>query len=233
MSQPSPHDQPTSRQEAEPRPKPAQEGQLSEPDEFVSQESPAVLQGPLPDLLPLKDEPKYGHYPWWPPHEGGEDGNAWVHPDDVALARESIPSPRIWRRTTADEPGYLLLSYGPLKIRVKRTLWCEVHLEGLGEEDWFKIGDWVEVKPQAMKNDPHTGVIREMLWDETVNEIRYQIEVAGVLHEKLYPAHDFKHIEPTKPQEWIEIQPRHDDGPELEIDPEGDIESFAEEPPAP
>ena len=30
----------------------------------------------------LKTDPKYGVYPWWP-----EDGNDWLHPDDVATAR--------------------------------------------------------------------------------------------------------------------------------------------------
>ena len=42
---------------------------------------------------PLKTDPKYGYFPWWP-----QDGNDWLHPDDVAIARSMIPSNRMFRR---------------------------------------------------------------------------------------------------------------------------------------
>ena len=48
------------------------------------------MDEPLPPLPPLKTDPKYGHYPWWP-----EDGDQWVHPEDIELARSMIPSPRV------------------------------------------------------------------------------------------------------------------------------------------
>ncbi len=105
---------------------------------------------PLP---PLKTDPKYGCFPWWP-----EDGNDWVHPDDVALARSIIPSGRIFRRDSSDGE-YLVMRYGEITLRVRRTLWQEVEPEG------FELGDWVEVLSLGLRNEPRTGVIREMFWD--------------------------------------------------------------------
>ena len=106
---------------------------------------------PLP---PLKTDPKYGCFLRWP-----QDGNDWLHPDDVALARTMIPSGRVFRRDGSDGE-YLADAYGDITLRVRRTLWQEVDPEG------FDIGDWVEVLSRGMRNEPRTGVIREMLWDE-------------------------------------------------------------------
>ena len=54
----------------------------------------------------MKVDPKYGYYPWWP-----EDGNDWVHPEDVELARQMIPSPRVFRRDGEQGP-FVILHYG-------------------------------------------------------------------------------------------------------------------------
>ena len=62
---------------------------------------------------PLKTDPKYGYFPWWP-----EDGDGWVHPEDVAAARTMIPSHRVFRRD-GSEGDYLLLHYGDVTLRVR------------------------------------------------------------------------------------------------------------------
>ena len=50
---------------------------------------------------PLKMDPQFGYFPWWP-----EDGDGWVHPEDVAIARSLIPSERVFCRDgEAGEPG--------------------------------------------------------------------------------------------------------------------------------
>jgi Family of unknown function (DUF6960) len=134
---------------------------------------------------PLKVDPKYGCFPWWP-----EDGDDWVHPDDVAMARQMIPSERVFRRdgTSGD---YLLMHYGEVALRVRRTLWLEVPHEE------FEVGDWVEVLSRGMRNTPRTGTIREMLWDEGAKELRYQILDDGQPIENLYTRADLRHVEPT------------------------------------
>jgi hypothetical protein len=134
---------------------------------------------------PLKTEPKYGYFPHWP-----QDGNDWLHPDDVATARAMIPSPRIFRRDGADG-DYFVLHYGNVTIRVRPALWQEVEPEGI------EIGDWVEVLSRGMLNEPRTGTVREILWDENTRAIRYQILEAGqpIMHS--YAREDLQRIEPV------------------------------------
>lgn len=134
---------------------------------------------------PLKTDPKYGYFPWWP-----EDGDAWVHPEDVATARVMIPSQRVFRRD-GSQGEYLLMHYGEARLRVRRTLWQEVEPEGL------EIGDWVEVRTRGMLNEPRTGIIREMLWDDREQAMRYQISENGQSIEQLYAREDLQRVEPT------------------------------------
>lgn len=130
-------------------------------------------------------EPRYGYYPWWP-----EDGDDWVHPEDVDLARRMIPSMRIFRREGEQGP-FVLLHYGELRLRVKRTLWKEVDGEG------FELGDWVEVLSRGKQNEPRSGTIRERLWDEHARALRYQLLVKGLPTPENYTADDLRHVEPT------------------------------------
>lgn len=141
----------------------------------------------MSQLPPLKIDPKYGYFPWWP-----EEGDDWVHPDDVARARSMIPSGRILRRAGRDG-AYQLMHYGAVTLRVKPTLWQEVEPEG------FEIGDWVEVLSRGLANEPRTGTIAEIAWDDDAGAIRYQIVENGKRIETLYARDDLKHVEPTAP----------------------------------
>lgn len=141
----------------------------------------------MPPLPPLKIDRKYGCFPWWP-----EDGDDWVHPEDVARAREMIPSDRVFRRD-GSSGDYLVLHYGDVRLRVRRTLWQEVEPEG------FEIGDWVEVLTRGMRNTPRTGTIEEMLWDKESQGLRYQINENGQPIASLYTRDDLRHVDPTPP----------------------------------
>jgi hypothetical protein len=134
---------------------------------------------------PLKTDPKYGYFPWWP-----EDGDEWIHPADVAAARAMIPSGRVFRRD-GNDGDYVLMHYGAVTLRVRRTLWVEVEPEGL------EIGDWVEVLSRGMLNEPRTGIIRDMLWDERSRAMRYQILENAQPVEQLYALEDLRHVEPV------------------------------------
>ena len=83
------------------------------------------------------------------------------------------------------------MHYGAVTLRVRRTLWVEVEPEG------FEIGDWVEVLSRGMLNEPRTGVVREMLWDERARAMRYQISENGQPIEQLYAREDLRHVEPV------------------------------------
>ena len=78
-----------------------------------------------------------------------------------------------------------MLHYGDVRLRVRRTLWQEVEPEG------FEIGDWVEVLSRGMLNEPRTGIIREMLWDERERAMRYQIFENGQPIEQAIRARGF------------------------------------------
>jgi hypothetical protein len=149
--------------------------------------------------MALKVDPKYGFYPWWP-----EDGDDWVHPEDVELARSLIPSPRVWRRDGERGP-FVLLHYGDLRLRVKRTLWQEVPPEG------FEVGDMVEVLSRGQKNTPRTGVIREMTWEPRAHAMRYQISEAGQPVPNFYEAADLRPVEPREDREEIVVEPPAED----------------------
>lgn len=134
---------------------------------------------------PLKTDPKYGCFPWWP-----EDGNDWVHPDDVAAARSIIPSGRVFRRD-GTEGDYLLLHYGEMRLRVRPALWQEVPFEDL------EIGDWVEVLTRGLRNEPRTGTIREILWDDRERRLQYQIQENGQPIAQLYTRDDLRNVDPV------------------------------------
>jgi hypothetical protein len=147
------------------------------------------------EAMALKVDPKYGFYPWWP-----EDGDDWLHPEDVEAAHDMIPSPRVWRRDGQHGP-FVVLHYGGQRLRVKRTLWQEVPPEG------FEIGDVVEVLSRGGKNTPRTGVIREMHWEPRSHSLRYQIVEGEQLIPNHYAAEDLRHVETPQPREQVRIEP--------------------------
>jgi hypothetical protein len=146
-------------------------------------------------MQPLKTDPKYGFYPWWP-----EDGDDWIHPQDVELARSTIPSPRVFRRD-GQCGQYAVIHYGEMRLRVKHTLWQEVPWEG------FEVGNWVEVLTRGQLNTPRTGVIRDMHWEPRARAMRYYIDEHGQPIPKAYAAEDLRHIEPTTLRAEVIIQP--------------------------
>lgn len=146
----------------------------------------------------MKTDPRYGYYPWWP-----EDGDDWLHPEDVATARSLIPSPRVFRRDGESGP-YVVLHYGDVRLRVKRTLWQEVRCDGLD------IGDSVEVLSRMRVNEPRNGEICEMHWDERARELRYQVREGDKAIPNWFAAHDLRKVDPPQSREEVRIEPQLD-----------------------
>lgn len=156
------------------------------------------------DPPPLKTDPKYGYFPWWP-----EDGNAWIHPEDIELARSMIPSLRVWCRE-GKVGRFAVLHYGKIRLRVLPRLWREVTFEGLS------IGDLVEVLPRGMQAPPETGRIREILWNAHARAIRYQLELTdGGTLDREFEVGELKIVEPPKPIEQARLEPLGEDSPPL------------------
>ena len=83
--------------------------------------------------------PKHG-FCLWP-----EDGEDWIHPNDLEVARSLIPSKRVFRKEDCFDPilknlGYVEYSYGDRSFRGLPTLWYEVSSNG------YELGDSVELK---------------------------------------------------------------------------------------
>ncbi|QDS98043.1 DUF6960 family protein [Adhaeretor mobilis] len=151
---------------------------------------------PAPELT-AREEPRYGYFAHWP-----EDGDAWLHPEDVELARTLIPSDRVFRRERAEDDEFDRLVYGDKAIRVKPALWNEVQGEG------YEIGQWVEVLSRGMKNTPQTAVIREIHWDHKQRALRYQIRHNEDLVPNFYAAEDLRPVETTpEAAEPVVIEP--------------------------
>lgn len=135
--------------------------------------------------MDLKTDPKYGYFPWWP-----EDGTGWLHPDDVAVASQLLPSMRVFRRDEQDDT-WVTFRYGEQMFRAHRSLWVEVRWEG------FALGDWVEVRTRGMRNEHRTGTIREVRYHDHDGTLRYQITQAENPVETEYTADDLKHVDPV------------------------------------
>jgi hypothetical protein len=110
---------------------------------------------------------------------------------------------------------YVVLEYGQARIRVEPILFEPVVGEG------FELGQWVEVRARLGRNEPHTGLIREMRWDDRGRRILYFLKITGSDHSQAYTADDLKHVEPIPafPTERAEIrEPRVDADEAIELE---------------
>ena len=69
--------------------------------------------------------------------DGQENGQGFIHPDDVAAVSRLLPSPRVFKRTSFDGT-YYHYSYGSAQFRLRPAMWLKVAGEGV------EIGDQVE-----------------------------------------------------------------------------------------
>ena len=108
---------------------------------------------------------RYGVFLWWP-HEGTQ----WIHPDDIELCEQLIPSSRIFlcERLNAEFSRYV---YGELSIRLRPSMWLEIEVDG------YHIGDRVEIRSQMGKRRPRIATIEEMLFNRHAGRIEYYLRV--------------------------------------------------------
>lgn len=130
----------------------------------------------------MQPNPRYGYFPWWP-----QDGDDWIHPEDIEVARRVLPSWRIWRREVT-RSRYDLLTYGNLHIRILPALWVEVIGEGI------EVGDWVEVKSRLQQNTYRVAKVREVLWDEHASAVRYQVDVTQLQLPNSFARQDLRRL---------------------------------------
>lgn len=126
----------------------------------------------------LKPKPKFGVYLRWP-----VDGEDWIHPDDIRLARKLIPSRRIFVRTDYDET-YWQICYGKHSVRVQPTMWLEVAAPS------FRVGDQVEIKSDMGRLQAQIATVKNVLWNQPKRRVEYQLKRLNQTVPKVFYQHD-------------------------------------------
>ncbi len=127
---------------------------------------------------PLKRPPIYGVFRWWP-----ENGEGWIHPFDVGMVRQLVPSNRVFRREDHNDE-YVRVIYGGISFRIRPTLWLQVEYEGLD------IGDYVEVKSRMGKTVPFVGRVRDLRWNNRYKRIEYLLHRSSQTQDRAYRVHE-------------------------------------------
>ena len=121
--------------------------------------------------------PDYGTFTHWP-----DGGRALIHPDDMLIATEVVPSSRVLKRSRFDGIFYHF-HYGPdLFFRIRPCMWLKLDWEG------FDVGDQVEVSGLGMVREPFIARITEMRFAKRSRRIEYSLDQAGKFQPRTYLA---------------------------------------------
>ena len=113
------------------------------------------------DWPPLPD---YGCFVRWP-----EDGQSFIHPDDVPLATRVIPSGRVLCRFRFDGTYYHYRYGQRIQFRLRPAMWLKVDHEGLD------IGDEVETRGPQMQREQFIARVWGMYWVPRKGRILYRL----------------------------------------------------------
>jgi len=120
--------------------------------------------------------PDYGFIPRWP-----QDGQAFIHPDDVPVATRCFPSERVLRRDRFDGV-YYHYSYGAIHFRLRPSMWLKVKPEGID------IGDTVETIGTTLERDLFVAQVWGMYFVRRKGCILYRLRRGDTTVPNLYPA---------------------------------------------
>jgi hypothetical protein len=112
--------------------------------------------------------------PRWP-----ENGQEFIHPEDVPVVSRLIPSERVLRRDSFDGTHYQY-AYGRFQFRLRPCLWLPITGEG------FDIGDEVETMGIGMERDLFVGVITGMYYVRRKGRIVYRLRRGEQTQRRLY-----------------------------------------------
>ena len=118
--------------------------------------------------------PDYGCFPRWP-----EDGQAFIHPDDIEIAKQCFPSERVFRRDQFDGE-YYHYSYGDIRFRLRPAMWLRVDAEGID------VGDQVETTGLALERELFVAQVWGMYYVRRKGCILYRLQRSGNKVPRLY-----------------------------------------------
>lgn len=120
--------------------------------------------------------PQYGLFPRWP-----EDGQGFIHPDDVPTATRVIPSERVVQRVAFDDV-YYHYRYGKMRFRLRPCLWTKIDSEGID------IGDSVETIGVGLERELFVAQVWGMYYVRRKGRILYRLRKADTVVPRLYLA---------------------------------------------
>lgn len=120
--------------------------------------------------------PDYGCFLRWP-----ENGQGFIHPDDVPIVTRLIPSPRVLKRFAFDDV-YYHYAYGQLRFRLRPAMWHSVRIEGI------EIGDQVETTGLGLERDRFVATVWGMYYVQRKGCILYRLRRGEQVVPRLYAA---------------------------------------------
>ncbi len=124
--------------------------------------------------------PDYGIIPRWP-----EEGQSFIHPDDVAIATRCFPSGRVLRRDAFDGV-YYHYSYGAVRFRLRPCMWLAVRTDGID------MGDLVETTGVGMERELFVAQVWGMHYVSRKGCILYRLRRRDSLVPNLFHAGQLK-----------------------------------------
>ncbi|NNE00081.1 MAG: hypothetical protein HKN47_22400 [Pirellulaceae bacterium] len=128
----------------------------------------------------MQQFPQYGCFPRWP-----EDGQGFIHPDDVPVATRCLPSERVFRRDAFDGV-YYHYRYGTLRFRLRPCLWLKVNADGID------VGDSVETTGVSLERELFVANVWGMYYVRRKGCILYRLRRNDSLVPRLYPRHQLR-----------------------------------------
>lgn len=125
--------------------------------------------------------PDYGCIYRWP-----QDGQGFIHPDDVPLATKVFPSERVFRRDRFDG-SYYHYSYGKIRFRLRPSMWLQVQSDGID------VGDSVETTGLGLERELFVAQVWGMYYVRRKGCILYRLRRGdSTLVPNLYPANHLR-----------------------------------------
>jgi hypothetical protein len=126
--------------------------------------------------------PDYGCIVRWP-----QDGQSFIHPDDVPVATRCFPSERVLRRERFDGV-YYHYRYGSLRFRLRPVMWLKVTTDGID------VGDQVETTGLGLERELFVARVWGMYYVRQKGRILYRLKRNGSKVPGLYLANQLRLI---------------------------------------
>lgn len=120
--------------------------------------------------------PDYGCIARWP-----QDGQGFIHPDDVPVATRCFPSERVLHREHFDGV-YYHYSYGSVRFRLRPTMWLKVKPDGID------MGDMVETIGIGLERELFVAQVWGMYFVRRKGCILYRLRKADTTIPRLFSA---------------------------------------------